>query len=320
MKNNWLALFLLLGLTACKPPETVPYEKPLNGLTNINEIARLDIPATRLISSFDRTGANEDYNGFQGRAKDGQCILADLKGPGVVSRFWFTGIDAEKKIRFYFDGEKVPRLEFSWNELRKGVPPFDIAPLSADEQSCWYTFVPVPFRKHLLITTEDAGYQYGRGPKMYYQLNWNPMPAGQTVSSFSSFTAFAQLLEVSRRWIGFDFGLLPPADNAFTLAAGQTVELWSGQGPATVNAFTIASDVCDPDVLRNVLLKIYWDGNPEPSVSVPLGDFFGSVWQRWRAQSMFFGSAGNTFFAAFRCRLRSRPVLFLKTKALKPLR
>ena len=120
MKTKLLTLLVLLGLAACKPTETVPYAKLLSELTNTDSIARFDIPATQLISSFDRTGANEDYKQFQGKPKDGQCILADLKGPGVVSRFWFTGILAEKKIRFYFDGEKDPRLEFSWNDLRAG--------------------------------------------------------------------------------------------------------------------------------------------------------------------------------------------------------
>ena len=299
MKNKLVALFLLLALAACKPTETVPYAKLLSELTNTDSIAQLDVPATQLISSFDRTGANEDYNQFQGKTKDGQCILADLKGPGIVSRFWTTGTLGDKKISFYFDGEKIPRLKFTLNALHAGVPPFDVAPLSASEQNCWYTFVPIPFKKRLLITAEDAGYQYGRGEKLFYQLNWNPMPAGQTVESLSLPVDSAALKKVAEVWKGFGFGPRPPADKEFTLAAGQTVELWSKPEPATVNAFTMDSDVHDPAVLRNVLLKIYWDGNAAPSVCVPLGDFFGSVWQRWRAQSMFFGSAGNTFFCRF---------------------
>lgn len=307
MKNRLTALFLLLMLAACKPPETVPYTKLLGGLTNPALIARLDAEPAQMICSYDRTGANEDYNHFQGKTKDGQCILADLKGPGMVSRFWFTGIQTDKKIRFYFDGEKTPRLEFSRDDLRVGFPPFDVPPLSVDEQNCWHTFLPVPFRKRLLITTEDAGYQYGRNPKMFYQLNWNKLPAGQTVESLSPSLASAdraRLEEITKVWndVNCRAGMvadLPAAEKRTIVSAGQTAELWSGQGPAAVQAFTIDSAMHDPDALRNVLLKIYWDGNTEPSVAVPLGDFFGSVWQRWRAQSMFFGSVGNTFFCRF---------------------
>jgi len=31
----------------------------------------------------------------------------------------------------------------------------------------------------------------------------------------------------------------------------------------------------DPDHLRNVILRIYWDGQEHPSVEAPIGDFFG---------------------------------------------
>jgi len=298
-----LSVLLCLVLTACKPPETIPYAKISSGLTNLNAIARLDLPATQMICSYDRTGANEDYNHFQGKTKDDQFILADLKGPGVVSRFWFTGINADKKIRLTFDGEKTPRFEFSWNDLRAGVPPFDIEPLSMDEQNCWYTFVPVPFKKRLLITTEDAGYQYGKSPKMYYQLNWHPMPLGQTVESLSSTDDFQGLEKTSKVWNDKYSSLDAVEDcragTVVDLPAGQTLELWDGQGPATVTTFAIDSTIHQPDILRNVLLKIYWDGNTDPSVAVPLGDFFGSAWQRWRGQSMFFGSVGDTFFCRF---------------------
>jgi len=300
MKNRWPILFLiLLGLTACKPAEVIPYEQLLSGLTNLNAIARLDVPATEMICSYDRTGANEDYNHFQGKTEDGQCILADLKGPGVVTRFWFTGINPDKKIRFYFDGEKMPSFEFSWNDLRRGIPPFNIEPLSMDEQNCWYSFVPVPFKKQLLITTDDAGYQYGRAPKMYYQINWNPLASGLTVESLNPEDDFTPLQVAARVWDIESFGALPEPDTPFSISAGETVSLWSRQGAASVEAFTIQSGMHDPEVLRNVLLHIYWDENEEPSVSVPLGDFFGSVWRRWRAQSSMFGSVGNTFFSRF---------------------
>jgi hypothetical protein len=320
MKNKLILLLLPLLFAGCTPPETVPYSALVSGLTNLNAIARLDAPATQLISSYDRTGANEDYNHFQGKTKDGQVILADLKGPGVMTRFWFTGIGSDKKIRLTFDGEKMPRFEFTWNELRAGVPPFNSEPLSMDEQNCWYTFVPVPFKKRLLITTEDAGYAYGKSPKMYYQLNWHPMPVGQTVESLPSGVQgleeiCAATQGVSKGWKTMDFGPLPPADQALTLSAGQTVELWSGQGPSTLEAFTIESAVSDPEVLRNVLLKMYWDGLAEPSVAVPLGDFFGSVWQRWRSQSMFFGSIDNTFFCRFLMPFRESGRLVLENQS-----
>ena len=65
-------LFPLL-LAGCAPQKTVSYATLLEELTNLKAIARLDVPATEMICSYDRTGANEDYNHFQGKTSDGQC-------------------------------------------------------------------------------------------------------------------------------------------------------------------------------------------------------------------------------------------------------
>jgi hypothetical protein len=36
-----------------------------------------------------------------------------------------------------------------------------------------------------------------------------------------------------------------------------------------------------PDHWRSMLLRAHWDGDPEPAVEVPLGDFFGQGWGRF---------------------------------------
>lgn len=41
------------------------------------------------------------------------------------------------------------------------------------------------------------------------------------------------------------------------------------------NALGVSWEVVDPDYYRKILLKIYWDDQPTPSVVAPLGDFFG---------------------------------------------
>lgn len=38
----------------------------------------------------------------------------------------------------------------------------------------------------------------------------------------------------------------------------------------------------NPGSLRNLVLKMYWDGEEEPSVVAPLGDFFGTTFERPR--------------------------------------
>ena len=59
------------------------------------------------------------------------------------------------------------------------------------------------------------------------------------------------------------------------LPAGETKVLAQLEGPGVISHiwFTVAS--ADPFYLRRLLLRMYWDDEEEPSVLVPLGDFFG---------------------------------------------
>lgn len=72
--------------------------------------------------------------------------------------------------------------------------------------------------------------------------------------------------------------------DAWTIAAGQTITLADIEGPGCVTHIWMTQScrrlfadrlVNDPDYYRKVLLKMYWDDQPHPSVLVPLGDFFG---------------------------------------------
>jgi Protein of unknown function (DUF2961) len=59
------------------------------------------------------------------------------------------------------------------------------------------------------------------------------------------------------------------------LAPGQTLTLLDTDGPGEVSHvwITIASD--EMYHLKKMVLRMYWDGEPTPSVEAPVGDFFG---------------------------------------------
>src|SRR3984885_3646309 len=63
--------------------------------------------------------------------------------------------------------------------------------------------------------------------------------------------------------------------DARTIAAGETLTLLDDTGPGLISHvwFTIASD--DPNHLKALVLRMYWDGEATPSVETPVGDFFG---------------------------------------------
>lgn len=61
----------------------------------------------------------------------------------------------------------------------------------------------------------------------------------------------------------------------FRIASGQTLEVFKADGPGIVTHiwFTIAAQGVSH--LKELVLRIYWDGVSQPSVEVPVGDFFG---------------------------------------------
>jgi hypothetical protein len=63
--------------------------------------------------------------------------------------------------------------------------------------------------------------------------------------------------------------------DAWPIAAGGTKEVFNSEGPGVITHiwFTIAAD--SSFHLKEIVLRIFWDGESKPSVEVPVGDFFG---------------------------------------------
>src|SRR5207248_3082406 len=94
------------------------------------------------ISSYDRTGGNDD--GFSGKysfiRKEGDgLVIADLKGPGVITRIW-TPTPTDEPIEFYFDGESEPRIRMKYRELFDGSKAPFVAPISGFGSGGFYTY------------------------------------------------------------------------------------------------------------------------------------------------------------------------------------
>ncbi len=67
-------------------------------------------------------------------------------------------------------------------------------------------------------------------------------------------------------------------EDRLTIAPGETATLADITGAGNINHFwvTIAPEGAgEPDYLRRLVVRMYWDSEPEPSVLVPIGDFFG---------------------------------------------
>ncbi len=63
--------------------------------------------------------------------------------------------------------------------------------------------------------------------------------------------------------------------DAWSIGAGETKTIAELDGPGVIRHIWFTVSHSDPDYLRKLLLRMYWDGEDNPSVEGPLGDFFG---------------------------------------------
>src|SRR3954447_4594196 len=140
------------GLTAGFVPSGSPAE-----LHDLGFLARLRHPGVQAVgvSSYDRTGGNND--GFKGtysriREEAGDSVLAELAGPGIVQRIWFTHTSGEKPglldgknehIRIHLDGRATPALDLPLEQLFSGTHPLFPAPLVNQGSGGFVSYVPI---------------------------------------------------------------------------------------------------------------------------------------------------------------------------------
>lgn len=60
-----------------------------------------------------------------------------------------------------------------------------------------------------------------------------------------------------------------------SIAAGSAKRLLFTSGPGIINRIWITISDRSPEMLRSLVINMYWDGQEKPAVSVPFGDFFG---------------------------------------------
>jgi hypothetical protein len=59
------------------------------------------------------------------------------------------------------------------------------------------------------------------------------------------------------------------------VGAGETYEVCDLKGPGCIKHILLTTRCYAPQCLRKVIIEMYWDHEDNPSVRVPLGDFFG---------------------------------------------
>lgn len=66
--------------------------------------------------------------------------------------------------------------------------------------------------------------------------------------------------------------------DSIRIPVGEVVELAQIEGSGCITHIWITISSGDPLHRRNMVLRMYWDGQAHPSVESPIGDFFGQGW------------------------------------------
>lgn len=80
------------------------------------------------------------------------------------------------------------------------------------------------------------------------------------------------------------------------IAAGDSAILLDHRGPGVIRRLWLTVSSRDPDYLRRIALKMYWDGEAAPSVLVPLGDFFGNGFDKRHYAALPAGVSSGGFY------------------------
>jgi hypothetical protein len=299
----YLILILFLGFaTALLPVHSAAQaQASLQGLYRIENLPRLR-PFVKVgsVSSYDRTGGNDD--GFSGkysfiRKEDDALVIAELNGPGVITRIW-TPTPNDSPLEFFFDGEKTPRLVVPFRQLFQGDHAPFLAPVAGSGGGGFYSYLPLPFQRSCKIRL--------RGPKMqFFQINYALYAPSSQIASFDPADRpfETEITKVNDVWNSVRTPVsrdgIQHSRQEHLLDAGKSATIFESATGGRVVAIRLspASAFAGPD--RRLILKATWDGDPNPAILAPVGDFFGYSFGDPSARSLLVGTDADTAYAYF---------------------
>jgi hypothetical protein len=274
------------------------YVDLVHKLTDLEGLAVLPVPSEKCQqwSSYDRasrydeaTGTYVDWaaNGDGGgiiRREGDASVVAEMEGPGVIWRIW-SARPEQGHIKIYLDGETTPTVDLPFIGLfDRQNEPFTYPALVHNASSGQNCYVPIPFQTSCKITLD-------KGWGAYYQFGYTTYPKGTILPMFTRDLRRRELAALAEadRILSSNLGADPAGKRTGEQVVSKTVSVPAGKattvaelkGPRAISAIRVKFDpdqIVEPSkTLREIVLRIRWDGEKEPSVRAPLGDFFGTA-------------------------------------------
>ncbi len=314
----WLvAAACLLVAASPTPALALSYVDLVLRLIDLEALAVLPAPGEGCLqwSSHDRASrydacadryvdwdANDDGHGVI-RKEGVSYVLAEMEGPGCIYRIWSAN-PGDGHVRIFLDGAAEPTVDLPFRayfDLRS--PPFVYRSLVHTAAGGYNCYVPIPFQESCKITADE-----GWGD--YYHFTYVIFPKSEPIPTFRrnlSPEGAAALLAVDRflaNKLGSDPAGRRPGEVTdevtVTLPPQQEAVAFTFSGERAITGLRVKplGDGGDlASALREVILKIRWDGEPDPSVWAPLGDFFGTAPGINQYRSLPLGMTDDGFYS-----------------------
>jgi len=248
--------------------------------SSYDRLSRYDEKSGRYVN----WNANSDGLNQFIRKEGDDIVMAEMKGPGAIVRIW-SAQPQDGHVKIYIDGSEEPVINLPFrNYFDNTVSPFNFPELVYSAASGQNNYVPIPYKKSCKVVAEPG---WGN----YFHFNYITFKKRTKIKPFTMKLDDAALnaLKTVNDYFADKKGTIPgppSKDNQIIkgykeIEAGQTVTLAEINGEYAIKSFRIKANfdnrLVEEIATRKILLHMYWDGEQEPSVWSPLGDFFGTT-------------------------------------------
>ncbi len=297
MKNLLFFTVLVCSAPSLFAQQALSYVNLVHRLTDLEYLATVPSPGEQCApcSSYDRksqydatTGkyvawdANGDGDGFIRKEGD-QIVMAEMQGPGCIWRIWSAN-PGKGHVRIYLDGAGEPAIDLPFvGYFDRKNEPFTRSALVHTVARGWNNYTPIPYQKSCKVVADQGWGQY-------YHFTYGTYPSGTQVPTFKRELTSEQAAALDRAneiLTRCDSGSISEPKNErltskpVTVAGGATATVLRLREPGAITSLRVKLELppspADKEVLRELALQIKWDGEKEPSVWAPLGDFFGTA-------------------------------------------
>ena len=279
--------------------------------------------------------------------KDGDdLVLAEISGPGMITWLWFA-LPGEGNVRIFLDGAETPIFNASIYELYGSYSRIYPNLVYRAGRSINF-FIPIPFQESCKIVGEkDWGEYYRIGYKTYEREKGLPslkdgFGKDERVALDHLNTILGQRGNLSDR--SHDGEMTETI--VVNIQPGETATIFHSKATRAISSMNVSLELGeivpeillrqegqslrqsggrrvmpdtpdDRDVLRELVIAMYWDGHKSPGVWSPLGDFFGTApgWNTYR--SLPTGMTPDKLYSHWFMPFRNEALITLHNDGLK---